>query len=316
MFQQYYSSERAEQALQQPGVLSLISFNSRCEPTAVSGAIPVGLDILAGSDSEIIKIGDGLVERGVDGRCHWSRTGDMTCTSIWLSPQDCEDLQQSTYQAYRDLYGFLQQSEHPYPVRIWNYIPNINHGDGDLEEYKKFCSGRLKAFNDLGIPNDQFPAASALGHHEQGAVIYVLSSASQGTAHENPKQDHAYCYPRQYGPSSPSFSRATHIQLGPQKLLFISGTAGILGHETQAPGNIPIQLETTFCNIETLIGQANADRDAVQSMRVYLRHREDLEVVREKVTSRFPEVPVSFVLGDICRRDLLVEIEATVSCFS
>lgn len=314
MFQQYYSSDSPEQLLQQSGMLSLIKFNSSCEPPVETGLIPVGLKCLAGLENEIISMGDKPITRGMSGRCHWSYSDNITCTSIWLSASECGDIENSTYKAYVELFRFIESTEHPNAFRIWNFIPNINQGDGDLEEYKKFCTGRLRAFTELGIPAGEFPAASALGHREQGAVIYVLSSSEHGVPYENPKQESAYRYPRQYGPSSPSFSRSTYIQLGEQKLLFISGTAGILGYETQAPGNLPLQLETTFSNIETLIGLTQTTADAVQFLRVYIRHSEDFAYVSEQVNKRFPGADISYVLADICRNDLLLEIEATVNC--
>ena len=43
--------------------------------------------------------------------------------------------------------------------------------------------------------------------------------------------------------------------------------------------------------------------------RAYIRHAADLPVVREVVSQRVGAAPVAYVQADVCRADLLVEIE-------
>jgi chorismatase len=111
----------------------------------------------------------------------------------------------------------------------------------------------------------------------------------------------AYHYPGRYGPRSPSFARASRLPDGP---LLISGTASILGHATAHPGDVAAQCRTTLDNLTTLAG----DLRSLQTVKVYVRHAEDLAAVRRECAAAFGGA-AAYLVTDLCRRDLLVEIE-------
>jgi len=49
-------------------------------------------------------------------------------------------------------------------------------------------------------------------------------------------------------------------------------------------------------------------------LKVYVRHRADIEVVHRMLATRLGDaVPLLFLHGDICRRELLLEIEGVHS---
>jgi len=50
--------------------------------------------------------------------------------------------------------------------------------------------------------------------------------------------------------------------------------------------------------------------DKYSYLRVYVKNRSDISVVRELCTKHFGDIPATFVQADICRDNLLVEIEA------
>lgn len=307
MIDQYYSAEAAEQLLKNPGTLAVISLDSPCTKPHIPGLIPIGLDSLCEYRSEVISC-SGSIVRGHDGGCLWSASDEVMCIATWIPPEACGSLASSTEAAYLTLLETLQRNGYPHPFRFWNFIPEINNGTGDEEPYRQFCSGRLRAFERFHYADIQFPAASALGHHREGAVIYALASREPGTHYENPKQQQAYCYPRQYGPSSPSFSRAT--QVNPGAHVFISGTASILGHETQAINNFASQLSTTLKNIDCLRDHISANAGPLEAIRVYLRHRENYEECKQRLNKQFQGYDILYTEADICRANLLVEIEA------
>lgn len=310
MLSHYYSSESAENLLARKETFVVVEFGNRCAPSATPGLIQTGVSSLpVETQREVWCIEDSPVRRGVTGRCHWSESKDLLCTAIWLNPEQCKDLAGETKAAYVELLEFVQSTDFPHPFRFWNYIPHINRGEGDDEEYKKFCAGRLGAFSHMDIPSKHFPAASALGHQSEGAVIYVFSSMNKGIQHENPRQQKAYQYPRQYGISSPSFSRATSLELGKQSRFFISGTASILGYETTYLNEFKGQLTTTLDNIEQLL-QNKPDYCNLQSLKVYLRDNTHYDDARKLISERFPRVATLYTHADVCRQNLLVEIEA------
>ncbi len=303
----------ASQFLAQPGVLALVNFGDKCEPGAQPGIIPLGMNSLCDKPWEVIRYGDSVAERGIDEHCHWSLIEDVLCVATWVAPEDCTDIEAATEVAYGRLFRVIQAKGFPYPFRIWNFMPEINRGDGDREEYKKFCVGRERAFDDYHVAPQSYPAASALGHHAQGAVIYLLAGRNSGVHHENPRQQPAYQYPREYGPSSPSFARATSLALRVNPQVFISGTASIIGHNTQAVGDLEQQLAITLDNIQHLLSHVGQGDSELSAIRVYLRHPEDAAVAQAFLAPRLPLEAVNFIHADICRSQLLVEIEALAS---
>ncbi len=129
---------------------------------------------------------------------------------------------------------------------------------------------------------------------------------------DNPRQVSAYQYPHLFGPRSPIFVRAMSTTLGRQHCFFISGAASIVGYETLHQDDVKKQLDETLHNIHILLEQS-PHYDAAQGrmlLKVYLRHAHDLVVVRDKVQAEFGTACTAVYLhSDICRSDLLLEIE-------
>lgn len=156
------------------------------------------------------------------------------------------------------------------------------------------------------------PAACALGSRQGNMVVSFLAGKTPGTVIENPRQTNAYRYPRDFGPRSPTFSRG--ILVG--DTLLISGTASIVGSESMHPDNVALQFDETIRNLETVIEQAKrygfdpGDRSGL-CLNVYLRHAADYPAVRDRLEAAFGSVRhVAYLMADVCRADLLVEIEA------
>jgi chorismate lyase/3-hydroxybenzoate synthase len=315
IFAQEYLSLHASDVgdlLNQDGVLAVVGYTGDCLEPTTPGYIPSGLSSFGEVGLEVIRYPFGRATRGIADRCHWSVIGDLICVATWISPAECQEIEVATEQAYDRILGVAEQRGFAFPFRIWNLIPQINEGPGDQEVYKRFCSGRMRAFTRHGMEAAQYPAASAVGHHADGAVIYLLAAAKPSRNLENPLQMPAYTYPREYGPCSPSFARATRIELGGSDFLFISGTASILGHSTQAPGDIVSQLEVTQANIAQLVAQAGGSIDKLSALRVYLRHADHIDIARSLLEQTYAAEHLNFVHADICRQQLLVEIEALV----
>lgn len=315
IFVQEYLSLHASDVgdlLNQDGVLAVVGYTGDCLEPTTPGYIPSGLSSFGEVGLEVIRYPFGRATRGIADRCHWNVIGDLICVATWISPAECQEIEAATEQAYDRILAVAEQRGFAFPFRIWNLLPGINDGPGDQEVYKRFCSGRMRAFNRHDMEAAQYPAASAVGHHAEGAVIYLLAAAKPSRNLENPLQMPAYTYPREYGPCSPSFARATRIELGRRDFLFISGTASILGHSTQAAGDIVSQLEVTQANIAQLVTQAGGSIDKLSALRVYLRHPEHIEIARSLLEQTYPAEQLHFVHADICRQPLLVEIEAFV----
>lgn len=223
------------------------------------------------------------------------------------------------FDAYRGLLRDLERTGYPHILRVWNFVPAIHDRYGGLDRYKLFCKGRSEAFaahhGDL-FPS-RLPAASAVGSPGEALVVHALASREPGRHVENPRQVSAYRYPERYGPKSPTFARATVAPRSAGGALFVSGTASIVGHESVHPGDPARQTEETLTNIASVLDSAGVPGTGgplgprLDSLRVYARHPGDLDAIRSVVSNATGgSVPAAWLQGDICREDLLVEIEA------
>lgn len=230
-------------------------------------------------------------------------------------------LRRATEIAYRQLFALLDAEGYPHLLRIWNYLPAINVVEHGLERYRQFNIGRQDAFLASARSHLQgAPAACALGSVDGGLTVYFLAGRQPVVPIENPRQVSAYHYPTRYGPRAPTFSRAALARLPGQEVLFVSGTASIVGHQTLHIGDVTAQTREAMVNVGVVVGEANrvarahfAAEDLLY--KVYVRHPGDFSTVRDEFLRVVrPRVWPIFVQADICRDDLLVEVEATAFC--
>ncbi|MET0333102.1 MAG: hypothetical protein ABW190_02435 [Rhizobacter sp.] len=225
-------------------------------------------------------------------------------------------------QAYADVFAVLAATPSTHLLRIWNYLSDINVDVAGSERYKQFNAGRQQAF--LDAQRSAFegsPAACALGTHGGPLHVYFLAGRTPPTAIENPRQVSAYRYPDTYGPRAPTFSRAALADIGGERqALFISGTASIVGHESLHLGDVRRQTEESLVNLSSVrdAAAARAGRPIAAGdmfYTVYVRHAADLPVIREVFESAVGADSLAareavYLNTDICRAELLVEIEA------
>ena len=226
----------------------------------------------------------------------------------------------ATEMAYREIFAVLRRTGHRHLIRIWNYLPEINREAGGEERYRLFNSARQLAFRQSGQATaGTVPAACALGSPAGSPIsIYFLAARQPPQMIENPRQTSAYHYPPKFGRHSPTFSRACVLNASAGTSLFVSGTASIVGHETIHRGDVDAQTRETMANINALLDEANRvvgpARYSLDGLKfkVYVRRPSDLGAI-EGILSRLlrPSTPIVYLQADVCREDLLVEIEAT-----
>jgi len=231
-----------------------------------------------------------------------------------------DPLSRATIAAYRKIFDVLERTEHRHLIRVWNYLPEINREANGDERYRRFNSARQAAFRSSGRPTEiSVPAACALGSPAGSPIsIYFLASREPPTMIENPRQTSAYRYPPKFGVHSPSFSRACMLSGSPGANLFVSGTASIVGCETLHHGDVDAQTRETLANIEALLREANrmvgSARYSLDGLKfkVYVRQPRDLDAIKSALAERLgAAVPIVYLRADVCREELLVEIEAT-----
>jgi len=232
----------------------------------------------------------------------WESDDELRFGSLVMD--ETESLEKTSRDAYTRLIADARSAGYPYFVRMWNYVGGINEHDEGQERYQLFCAGRHDAFVAAGYHHDvDLPAASAVGMKGRGLVTYFLAAREPGMQVENPRQVAAYRYPPEYGPKSPSFSRATVWK----DRVFVSGTSSVLGHVTVHHDDVSAQLEETLRNIETVLAKTGRSLANVISAKTYIRRTADYELVASRLERLLPANV--FLQADICRVDLLLEIE-------
>ncbi|HIO93259.1 MAG TPA: hypothetical protein EYG68_10530 [Leucothrix mucor] len=279
----------------------------------------VGLPNLALSNVVEVWYSDESVQTDLIDGIQLAYNDDILFGHLLLDETKYDDIVAASEDAYRSILETIQSLEYPCVLRIWNYFSSINDDQEGLERYKKFCLGRQQTLDDLGGFVYSPPAATAIGTAGGGLQVYFIASKEPGIQLENPRQTSAFLYPPQYGSVSPAFSRATLKKWQDTTHLYISGTASIVGHETRHIGEVEKQLEETLENIEALVQHGADTQDLpinhltdLSYLKVYLRDLFMLSITEELLTRRYGRnLPtVLFLQGDVCREDLLVEIEA------
>jgi chorismate lyase/3-hydroxybenzoate synthase len=299
---------------EQPGnVLFAVTFGV---DTALAAPLQVrvNLETLAGSGLAELWYANGPVITGTTGAIRHAADDHFLVGVIEVDERRHGGIVAATAFAYRSIADFQANSPYPHLLRTWNYLDAINHGEGDAERYRGFCSGRVAGLE--GRPVTQHPAATVIGRRdgEPFLQVYWLAARLPGVALENPRQLSAYHYPRRYGRTAPTFSRA--MLVAPDTLM-ISGTASIVGHASQHPGRVAGQVDEILANLDSLISSAHGYATALPArfgrntlIKAYVRHRADAALVESRLRAHVPAgVPILVLLGDVCRADLLVEFD-------
>jgi chorismate lyase / 3-hydroxybenzoate synthase len=304
-----YRMAEPQIALAEPGTLAAFGFGTGAPDHDDPRWLRVALECFdAPAPIELWQV-DAPVVCGEQDGVRWSAGGGWLFAAIEVDEGKTGGIETAAHAGYAALRQFMGSRDERTVLRIWNYISAINDGEGDAERYKQFCDGRAAGLGDFFA--NGFPAATAIGHHDRQQLlqVYLLASADTGQSVENPRQVSAWRYPRQYGRTSPGFARA--MLMPARDALAISGTAAVVGHASAHEGDLDAQLHETLTNLEALLASADmpAGFDTHSPLKTYVRHTTDAARVREILHQRLPGVPVLLMHGDVCRRELLVEID-------
>lgn len=224
-------------------------------------------------------------------------------------------------------------SSFPRVIRTWFYQGGITAAETEVQRYQELNRARSDFYRDIHfhsaspVPNSAcglYPASTGIGMAGRGLVLSCMALETQRDdvfllPLENPRQTPAYAYDARHSAQSPKFSRAVALVLGDYMTTWVSGTASIVDSESCYPGDPGRQTEQTIDNIERLIAADNftthglagagACLHDLAKIRVYLKRAEDLAKCQAVCERRFGAVPAIYAVADICRPELLVEIE-------
>lgn len=227
-------------------------------------------------------------------------------------------------------------------VRQWNYIQDITGEtvlpDGKKQVYQVFNDIRSIYYGTADFKNG-FPAATGIGQQNGGIVLdFIAAGPSNGNGSDlsivpikNPAQANAHEYGQTVlvgeplkevkHKTTPKFERAKLLQRTNEYILYVSGTASITGQKTVAVGDPGEQTRVTIDNIEKLIAKGNlvkcgadvtGDPHFLAGCRVYIKYPRDVTAIEKICGQYYKDVPVVYLISDICRDALLVEIEGEV----
>ena len=216
-------------------------------------------------------------------------------TPPWLT----EDVYEQSVASFRRLNTTLLSEgvEFDNVIRTWLYIgnitePTVSKTEGETQRYKELNRARTDFFRKITF--------------FEGLM-------------ENPQQVSAFDYGAEYSPESPKFSRALLLASGDSGVIFVSGTASITNAESRFDDEPIAQTNQTMENIEVLIAEENLAAhgkkgfgcclDELAAVRVYIKRPQDYEVIRDICEREMPNVQKIYTFSDVCRPELLVEIE-------
>jgi len=277
---------------------------------------------------EIQRLSDRLVVVSHSG-VSWIHCGQIvpetSATSVY-------DRSISGFQKMREM---LQSVGIPFEqvIRTWLYLGDIVGPEGDTQRYKELNRARTDFYRDYcfravktpeGFNPKIYPASTGIGSDSRDVLMSCIALSTErddlvGMPLENPLQTSAFDYSTKYGPKSPKFARAMALSCGPFATIFVSGTASITESETRYVGDVEGQTRQTLKNIEALISGDNLSRhgmpglgttlDGLALVRVYIKRQGDYAKTRAVCEELLGELPTVYAVADVCRPELLVEIE-------
>ena len=297
------------------------------QPPCSGAALAIEVWAIGGEAVRVERFGPQALAVSYDG-VRWIYCGGIApLTAEGAYAQTCDALDQMRQTLGRAGVGF----EHV--VRTWFYLGGITGRERSGERYQELNRARSDLYGDirfcsalrpLAAGQRIYPASTGIGMAGSGLVLSCLALETRREdillqPLENPQQTPAYDYGAQYSAQSPKFSRAMALVLGDYVTTWVSGTASIVNSETCHPGDLEKQTEQTIDNIERLIAADNLAAHGIKDagaglhdlakIRVYLKRPEDWLKCQAICQRRFGSVPAVYAVADVCRPDLLVEIE-------
>ena len=210
------------------------------------------------------------------------------------------DVRSATEAAFEQMKAILDSEGMSFNniVRQWNYIGNILEGKNCLQNYQIFDEVRSEYYGKFRTVKG-YPASTGIGMKLGG----VTTDFCAVKTNEKLSQ----------------YERASLLKDNFKSTLLFSGTASIMGQDTIGIGDVEKQTQVTINNIIKLTDQKRIEQNVTDTntdwgkfilLRVYIKNQDDFSKVKMICMKQFPGVPAIFIESDICRENLLVEIEA------
>lgn len=275
-------------------------------PVGMSGQISgVQMHAVTGSQSlQILRLQDkpcGRIMRGLFGKC--LALSGISAPEAGSAPEQCRRM-------YEKSDSLLKQAgvDMLSVARTWMWLGNI------LQWYDDFNGIRSQFFIERGLirkgMKSRMPASTAIGIGPNNGgsctmdIIAVIEPANSiEYLDKGGKQNSPYSY-------GSAFSRASKANTLAGSTIFVSGTASVaVSGKTIHLGDPEAQIQSSIDNVRAILTQMNCKDDDVVQAIVYSKTPE----IEKLFSNKCADLPWPHIMAiaDICRDDLLFEIEAT-----
>ncbi len=197
--------------------------------------------------------------------------------------------------------------------RTWFYLRDI------LDWYDDFNSSRNRVFDRLGLFSEEaqkiIPASTGIegrNHHGSWCTLDLLAIRSMADSKvkvnrlANPKQNEAPDY-------GSAFSRGLKVTTDPNNYLLVSGTASIDDDgKTIHLDDFEHQTRQTIDTVEALLNQGGAGLEDIVQATAFIKNKEDMPAYQAIIAETpLKNIPIVSMIADVCRDDLLFELDAT-----
>jgi enamine deaminase RidA (YjgF/YER057c/UK114 family) len=220
-------------------------------------------------------------------------------------------------------------------IRQWNYIEKITDFNDNNQHYQIFNDVRSAFYNNSHFVHG-YPAATGIGMETGGVIIDFIAMKENTNLTiipiKSPVQSDAHQYTKKVlahneiagnvAETTPKFERAKAIVSGNSCLVHISGTSAIKGQFSVEANDATKQINITLDSIYKLIANENLIKHGINSsqvkatpcyFRVYVKNPTDYSKVKTACEKYIKDVPAIYLKADICRPELLVEVEGVLT---
>ncbi len=272
---------------------------------ACSGSTITGTQFIALSGAELHPVMDGDRKVG-----NWYDTDDARyCLLGDLRADDLSLGREAQAQAvFEKMETLLKQADMEFTdiARTWLYLNHL------LEWYDEFNVVRTNFFKEKGTFDKMVPASTGIGAGTAAGEEMVAALLAVKPKHDGvkvfPVASPLQCPALDY---KSSFARAVEIDQPGSRLLTISGTASIEpGGKTVHLGNTEKQIELTMEVVHEILKSRDMDWENTARAIAYFKDDSEAHLLEKYcLEHNLPELPVAISHADVCRHDLLFEIE-------
>lgn len=272
---------------------------------ACSGSTITGTQFIALSGAELNPVMDGDRKVG-----NWYDTEDARyCLLGDIRADDLSLSREAQAQAvFEKMEALLKQADMEFTdiARTWLYLNDL------LEWYDEFNVVRTKFFRERGTFDKMVPASTGIGAGSAAGEAIVCALLAVKPKHDGVKvfavPSPLQCPALDY---KSSFARAVEIDQPGSRLLTISGTASIEpGGQTVHIGDTGKQIKLTMEVVHAILQSRDMDWENTSRAIAYFKNIDEAPLLEKYcIENNLPELPVAISHADVCRHDLLFEIE-------